>query len=988
MATPTSEQKTLQPPEIRARLGHLRSAIRSYVWIEGIAAAIAWLAASFWVTLVIDWFFEPPPAGRIIMMSASLIGLLYIIYALIIRRAFVRFSDANMAMILERRYPELGDSLLTVVAHLDHDVTDDQLALRLHQQMLDNTLEVAAQKIHEVRVLPVFRMWPLVRLMLAVMVLIGAIVFYVNTNPISAGIWLQRNVLLSNEEWPRRTQLTMEGFEDGVERVAAGSDLRIVALVDTINSTEVPSSIDVEYTTAAGRHGSGSMNRVVEANDENPQFQKYEYTFRGVMAPIEFDLYGGDDRILDLKIEVVANPTLEDIRLRLTYPEYTGIKSRTVPFSSLVQVPRGTYVSVEAWSNKPLVRYDVEQYIDDVITDSRLIIVPDVNYIDSQWEEEVIDALSEMRTALEEGDTPEPVDTVRLAVQSHADQIASSSTFQNDPIGGFLMEQFERIDRKLQSIDFEASEESQKTLAEVEFEIQRLARSFQCDQIGRIEQTQTIQISLTDTDGITGRNPVTLNLAPIEDSAPEVDVHMDGIGTAITAEAVIPLAGTVADQYGIGKLWFHGLPEGGDPARPVIQTIPYPDNPIPREISLRGSSAAKEEEETQSAIDAVFDVSALGLTPGRKLQIEMVAADLCDLPKKNVTTQEGDPTPASSVGNVSQDYLIQQLYSDSAVFANSLPNIGRSQRWSLDIVTPERLRIMLESKELALRQRFEIILSEVIDTRKLIDRIDFAGKSSQSGELEAENDVNIDDAIGETGDNTDSSTEAATEEENSETGDESADTEENDTADSADTADAEVDTADTPVEENSDDTTNIEEDATPEESSDQPLTPEEVEKQAALQRVRNAVRLQTALQNSQKNEHEIDSLARAFEGIRLQLVNNRLDAPEWNTRLTDRIIGPLQQIAEVDFRELEDRLRRLEQRIDSSEDAAVIHAEAMDKADEIILAMHEIMKSMLELEDYNEAIDLLRSIIKMEQELEAETKERDKQKLRDLLLDP
>jgi|GEM_PF-896272 len=975
MATPTNEQQTLQPPEIRARLAQLRSAIRTYVWIEGIAAAIAWLGASFWVSLALDWLFEPPPAGRILMLAVALLGFLYIVYRLILRRAFAKLSDANMAMILERRYPELGDSLLTVVAHLDHEDTEDQLALQLHQQMLDNTLEVASEKIHEARVLPVFRKWPLVRLMLAVVLLSAGIVFYVNTNPISAGIWLQRNVLMSNQEWPRRTHLTIEGFEEGVVHVAAGSDLRIVALVDTVKSTEIPSSVEVEYTTAAGRRGSGSMNIVIESTEENPQYQKYEYTFRGVMAPIEFDLYGGDDRILDMRIEVVANPTLEDIRLRLNYPEYTGINSRTVPFASLLQVPRGTHVAVEAWSNKTLVRYDVEKYVDDVIVDSNTFDVTSRSYIDQEVEERILTLLTEMREAIEDGDVLNSVEEVIELIDG---LLQNLNKIDDNPHVGFVINQLERIDRQLQEIDFEAPQAAEKRLAEIEFAVRRLSRSFQCEQIGQIEETQTIQVTLTDTDGITGRNPVTINLAPIDDAPPEVDVHLDGIGTAITPDAVIPLAGTVSDQYGIGKLWFHGLIEGGDPARPVIQKVPHSSSPVPREIRLRGSDAAEDDEEGQSAIDAQFDVASLGLTPGKKLQVEMVAADLCDFAPEEEKDPNGQAVPATSVGNVSKDYLIQQLYADSSIFSGSLPNIGRSQRWSLDIVSPERLRILLESRELALRQRFEIILSEVIDTRKLIDRIDFAGKSSQTGELNTENDVNTDDAEAETGDNTDSSAETPTEEAGADTPDESADTEENDTTD---------DSSDETEEETSEDSTATEEEPTTEESSDQPLTPEEAEKQAALQRVRNAVRLQTAVQNSQKNEHEIDSLARAFEGIRLQLVNNRLDAPEWNTRLTDRIIAPLRQIAEVDFRELEDRLRRLERQLDSSSSAAVIHAEAMDQADAIILQMHEILKSMLELEDYNEAIDLLRAIIKMEQELEAETKERDKQKLRDLLLD-
>ena len=102
-------------PAIRAALDGLRRRIREYVWVDGLAAAVAWLGAAFWLSLATDWLFEPPKSVRGAVVAAAAIGLAVVLVRRIVRRAFVRLSDSNMAMLLERRFPQLGDCLLTAV---------------------------------------------------------------------------------------------------------------------------------------------------------------------------------------------------------------------------------------------------------------------------------------------------------------------------------------------------------------------------------------------------------------------------------------------------------------------------------------------------------------------------------------------------------------------------------------------------------------------------------------------------------------------------------------------------------------------------------------------------------------------------------------------------------------------------------------------------------------------------------------------------------
>ena len=102
-------------PAVETLLGTLRRRIRQYIWLEGCAAAVAWLGMAFWLTLAADWFFEPPPAVRAVMLAAVAAVLAAVVVRLIGRRIFVRITDSNAAMVLERRFPHLNDSLLTAV---------------------------------------------------------------------------------------------------------------------------------------------------------------------------------------------------------------------------------------------------------------------------------------------------------------------------------------------------------------------------------------------------------------------------------------------------------------------------------------------------------------------------------------------------------------------------------------------------------------------------------------------------------------------------------------------------------------------------------------------------------------------------------------------------------------------------------------------------------------------------------------------------------
>ena len=128
---PANPNAPMLAPAVETLLGTLRRRIRQYIWLEGCAAAVAWLGVAFWVTLAADWFFEPSTAVRVVMLAAVAAVLAAVLVRLIGRRVFVRITDSNAATVLERRFPQLNDSLLTAVVLSDVAAGQSRLRLRI-----------------------------------------------------------------------------------------------------------------------------------------------------------------------------------------------------------------------------------------------------------------------------------------------------------------------------------------------------------------------------------------------------------------------------------------------------------------------------------------------------------------------------------------------------------------------------------------------------------------------------------------------------------------------------------------------------------------------------------------------------------------------------------------------------------------------------------------------------------------------------------------
>ena len=99
------------PQPIVRMLTHLRRQIRWYVWLEGLAFVLLWLATLYWFGLALDYLpvtvgaSEMPRAARATLLVIVASGAAWLLYRLIGRRAFASLPDRHLALLLERLPP-------------------------------------------------------------------------------------------------------------------------------------------------------------------------------------------------------------------------------------------------------------------------------------------------------------------------------------------------------------------------------------------------------------------------------------------------------------------------------------------------------------------------------------------------------------------------------------------------------------------------------------------------------------------------------------------------------------------------------------------------------------------------------------------------------------------------------------------------------------------------------------------------------------------
>ena len=153
------------------------------------------------------------------------------------------------------------------------------------------------------------------------------------------------------------------------------------------------------------------------------------------------------------------------------------------------------------------------------------------------------------------------------------------------------------------------------------------------------------------------------------------------------------------------------------------------------------------------------------------------------------------------------------------------------------------------------------------------------------------------------------------------------------------------------------------------------------------------LRVQRAMQQSQKSVAEVLGVAAGFLDIREELINNRVDTEDRKNRLKEQIADPLEQdlcrgvsaCSTSGWRRLETLLREAGVAVANRPRPAPLADEAIDQANIVLAQLEAVLAKMQDLETYNELLEIVRDLLKDQEKLiERTQQERKRQTLEDL----
>ena len=157
---------------------------------------------------------------------------------------------------------------------------------------------------------------------------------------------------------------------------------------------------------------------------------------------------------------------------------------------------------------------------------------------------------------------------------------------------------------------------------------------------------------------------------------------------------------------------------------------------------------------------------------------------------------------------------------------------------------------------------------------------------------------------------------------------------------------------------------------------------EDQEEANRLRRMR-VLRAQQSVLQGDKSQQELLGVATGVEDLRLQLQNNRIDSYDRQERLQKKVFEPLTKLLADEYPGLTDDLLALQEA--AAQGGKQEADAAIASLDDVLLKLLEIKENMLDIESFNEIIDLVRGLIEDQDKLLEKTKKEKRQKLLDLL---
>lgn len=843
-----------------------RSARRRLLVWESLTL-VCFLAVGFWLTFLIDWFIEP---GWLVRLAALVCIVVWFLRQSKQRVWFAwrhTLSRQAAAQLCQKYFPEGAQEFVTAAAPAENikeraelvalGFKDSEAPSELWNQVRQNAQEYADR----VLALPwrqrIFERRRFYQNAALTAVLLGSIVSFGVVKPELICIWFHRIVCLSNEQWPRQVRIWVDGFENRNNPVGT---LRIVR------------GDDLRLKVWADTNRPAVPERVsVLYRDSTGRFIRAAMVRQGDVRsgfgppPREKERIGRMGKAEEAdKVNSMekTGKNVSDDSKRLNNLEFTyTIRGVLAPLSIDFRGGDATLndLTIEVVDSPIVARGElIERFADYLRRKERNQIAGAANRI------------SEGSAIRFVGWGNKPLKSVHATLKS------GEGTTTELPARFVEIETIGKLETEGLS---QPVKQPVTTAARSENESKAsrngLFSPFELD-LGVCESDSVLTIDLVDADGLESRRSAVYRISAASDAVPLLSVEPKGLGVACTKEARIPFWGTIQDDYGIAT------------------------------VRMAYEITRKDQKQSGNILKSDYRLESNLSKPGLSLPIHVDwKGEFCP---SEVPLEWGDLVTLTVEATD-----LRQLKTPRS------PDCGQAAPLTFEVVTSDRMRMILEASELNLRRQFETVFDEFRSTRDLLATLQTSNTGQAGQNQKKQNQENKDSDKNKTG----------TQEES-----------QNGTQANTDRADE-----------------------------------------------FQILHADRTVQNVGKNSQEFLAIAEGFRDVVDQMVNNLIDTPEWKQRLSDGIAKPLDKIGRETLPRLQQRALELRKAMENGQAdvAAKRKAIVQEQFAEAVAQLDAVLEKMLQMEDFNEAIELLRQIIQRQEGLESGMKKKQKQSLEDLL---
>lgn len=328
--------KAVIPEALRLQLDDFRRHLWWVKIMEAIAAGVIGLLLSFLLVYGLDRIFPTPALVRmgILLGGISLFGLFapYWLHRWVWRQR----REEQLARLIAKRYPGLGDRLLGVIELQDQQGSSDSLSPRLREAAMEAVaVEAGRRKFDDALPPQRHRRWALAALGLAG---ITATAFILTPR---AGFNALQRWLMPLSKTERYTFTKLDN-PPHYRAVAFGEAFEI--------SLRLAKESEQRPATASGRYG---LQAEVATRLEN---NTYHFMFPGQQDPGTLVFKIGDLRH-EVRVEPMPRPSIESVAAVVTPPAYLGIPEKTLDLNTgVLSAVEGSKVRIDLTTNRPLDR--------------------------------------------------------------------------------------------------------------------------------------------------------------------------------------------------------------------------------------------------------------------------------------------------------------------------------------------------------------------------------------------------------------------------------------------------------------------------------------------------------------------------------------------------------------------------------------------------------------------------------------------------------